>query len=383
MPVQPLPDFALEVYFSRWEFEAEIHLCASDVETLSVGELLDLAGDPAGEGLRAVRLGYIETWGTDRLRAAVAAGYAGLEPSDVLAFCGAQEALFWLHQLLLSPGDHAIVTVPNYQSIEAVSVAMGVAVDGLPLWAGEGDSLEWVLDLDRLAALIRPETRLLSVNFPNNPTGFVPPRNDWLALLRLCEQRGVRVISDEVYRGLAADPADELPQAVDVSPSAISVNVLSKAYGLSGLRLGWVATRDRALLARLERAKHYTSICNPGPSEHLGSLALEHREALLGRNRRLVAANRARLSSFMADHADVFDPRPGLGGCVVFPRLRGDRDVDAFCQELVTETGVLLLPGSVYRSGLATVPPRHLRFGLGRRDCAVGLARLAAFLESR
>src|SRR5690606_39148121 len=125
----------------------------------------------------------------------------------------------------------------------------------------------WRLDLDQIRTAIRPNTRLIAINFPNNPTGHVIPEADFRELIALGDERGIRIFSDEVYRGLERDPAHLLPQAAELSESALSLGVMSKAYGLAGLRVGWIACRDRALLARLERIRHYLSITNAGPSE--------------------------------------------------------------------------------------------------------------------
>ena len=199
-----LPDFALETYFSKWEFSAEWHLTASDAESMTVSDLLALDEDPPD--LDDVHLGYTPTWGTAPLRAAIAGLYEGVDMEDTLAFAGAGEPLFWAMQLFAEPGDHVIVNVPNYQSIESVPVATGVDVEGLPLWSDTGGRRTWTLDLDRFEAMVRPETSLVSVNFPNNPTGFVPDEQTWRSFLELCDARGVRVVSDEVYRGVELDP---------------------------------------------------------------------------------------------------------------------------------------------------------------------------------
>ena len=378
-----LPDFALEVYLSRWEFAASHHLTASDAETLTLQELLALGDDEQRVAWNELALGYVPTWGTAALREAVAATYRSVAPEDVLAFAGAGEALYWSLQLLLEAGDHAIVTVPNYQSIESVPVAEGVKVDGLPLWHGEGSSLEWTLDVDRVRSLLRPSTRVVAVNFPNNPTGFVPPEGDWLELVSLCEERGIRLLSDEVYRGLELDAERRIPQAADASPTALSVNVLSKAYGLPGLRVGWVACRDRALLARLERAKHYTSICNSGPAEHLAAIALQNAERILERNRRIVADNDALVRRFTGERADLFEYRTPVGGCVAFPRYLGDDGVEELCRRAVEEHGVFLLPASIYASGLAEVPSDRFRIGIGRRGVPAALEQLDRHLRER
>ncbi|HEY6761725.1 MAG TPA: aminotransferase class I/II-fold pyridoxal phosphate-dependent enzyme [Baekduia sp.] len=376
-PMRDLPEFRLEAYFSRWEFEAKYHLTASDAESWTVGELLDLAGPDARAELEGLALGYTPTWGTDALRAAIADTYNFVSPEHVLVFAGAQEALYWALQELLAPGDHAIVTVPNYQSLESIPLAVGAAVDGLALRAEDG----WALDLDALEALLKPETRVIAVNFPNNPTGAVPDAEAFRRLAEICDERGIVLFSDEVYRGLEQDPARTLRQAADLSARAVSLNVMSKAYGLPGLRIGWLACRDHGLLERLERRKHYTSICSAGPSEHLATLALHHRDALLTRNRGIVADNLPRFAAFFARFADRFEWTPPQGGCVAFPRLTTGEPASAFCRRLVEEAGVLLLPADVYASDLAPVPEDRFRIGVGRRDPDAALAAFADFLE--
>lgn len=375
-----LPDFRLEVHFGRWEFAAEHNLAASDGESMSIGDLLALAGRDPGD-LTALRMGYGPVEGSVELRQAIAATYQRIDAGDVLCFAGAEEAIFWAMQLLLGPGDHGVVTVPNYQSMESVAVASGASITGLPLWTGSGDELHWELDLDRLEAVLRPETRLVAINFPNNPTGFVPPPADFDELVRLCDARGIRVLSDEVYRGVELDPARTLDQAADRSETALSIGVMSKAYGLPGLRVGWVATRDRELLARLSRAKHYTSICNSVPSEYLATLALQHAEVILERTRAVITGNLSLLDAFFAEHADRFSWTPPDGGCVAFPRYTGSDGVETFCRRAVEEAGVLLLPASLFTSGIADVPTDRFRIGVGRRDPGPALHALRGLLQ--
>ena len=377
-----LPTFLLEKFFERWEFTAEYNLTASDAQSMSVGELLAL-GDGPGDELDRLTLSYIPAPGTDEFRAAVASTYDTVTPLDVLAFAGAEEALFWAMQLMLEPGDHAVVTVPNYQAMESVPLAAGADVSGLPLWSGSGQALRWELDLDRLRSLLRPTTRVVAINFPNNPTGFAPDPATFTELVTLCDERGIRLLSDEVYRGVELDPSATLPQAADLSPRAVSVNVMSKAYGLPGLRVGWVACRDHELLDRLLRAKYYTSICNAGPSDLLATVALRNRDAVLGRTRAVIAANRGVFDEFFVEFERWFDWMPPIGGCVAFPRYRGREGVEAFCRELVETRGVLLAPASVFASTLANVPADRFRIGIGRRDPGPALAQIAEFLSSR
>jgi aspartate/methionine/tyrosine aminotransferase len=370
--VTALPEFRLEAFFDEWEFTARHHLSASDAQTLTITELLQHGTDADREAFARLPLGYVETWGTPALRQAVADTYQHCEPEDVLCFAGAEEGLFWALQELAGPGDHAVVTVPNYQSTESVPLSAGVEVTGVLLDEHDG----WRLDLDAVRRALRPATRLMVVNFPNNPTGAIPDQATFRALVELCEERGIRLVSDEVYRGLERDPARRLPQAADLSPTALSLNVMSKSYGLPGLRIGWIACRDRTLLRRLQRRKHYTSLCNAAPSEFLATVALRAGEAIQARNRAIISQNLPVFDDFFARHADRFDWYHPDGGCVAFPRYRGAEGVEAFCERAVKQHGVVLVPARIFRSELAPVPADRFRVGLGRRDPEPALAAL-------
>jgi aspartate/methionine/tyrosine aminotransferase len=370
-----LNDFSLEVFFSRWEFTARHMLCGSDLETLSVDELLALGGEDAREAWRSLRLGYIPTTGTPELRAAVAATYEHIVPDDLLCFAGAEEGIYCVMHALLGRDDHAVVLVPNYQSVEEVPLSL-CAVTGVAL--REEDN--WELDVDAVRAALTPATRLLAINFPNNPTGASIAEPVLHELIALAAERGIYLLSDEVYRGIEHEPAMRLPQVADLYDRGLSLGVMSKAYGLAGLRVGWIASRDRELLARMERVKHYLSICNSAPSELLATIALGVRHEILARNRALVQRNLTLLDDFFARHSERFEWRVPDGGCIAFPRYLGAEGVEEFCRTLVTSTGVLLLPGSVYRSRLLPVDYARFRIGFGRRDMPQALALLDEYL---
>ena len=261
-------DFALETHFAHWEFSARHHMTASDAESLSVQELLDLAGEAARDDLLGCWLGYTETRGAPDLREAIAGTYETCGPSDVQCFVGAEEALYAAMRVMLSRDDHAVVVVPNYQAAETVPLDIcevtGVALDP------EG----WTLDVDAVRAAMRPNTRLVSINVPNNPTGAIPSQAVFDALVELCRERGVWLFSDEVYRLLELDEAKRLPQVADVYERGMSLNVLSKAYGLPGLRVGWIACRDAEMLDRLERYRHYPVDLRLGPLRAAGGRSL-------------------------------------------------------------------------------------------------------------
>lgn len=372
-----LPDFRLETHFSRWEFKAKHHMTASDAETMTMSELLALAGPEDRETWDRVSLGYTETWGAPALRETIASTYDTLTGADILTFAGAEEGLYCAMMALLGPGDHAIVTVPNYQSMETMPVTIAGSVTGVALRPEN----RWQLDLDDVRAALRPETKLIAVNFPNNPTGAIADQAIFRDLVALCAERGIHLFSDEVYRGLEIDDAKRLPQAADLFDKGISLNVMSKAYGLPGLRIGWIASRDHALLSRMEKMKHYLSICNARPSEVLAGIALKARETIFARNRALCAENIEKLEAFLANYPELYEWAAPDGGCVAFTRYRGKDGVEEHCRRLVEEKGVLLLPSSLFVSDLLPVPTDRFRVGVGRRNIDAGLAAWREFLS--
>lgn len=372
-----LNDFRLEVHFSKWEFTARHNLAASDCESMPMRELLAMADDADRAAWHDLRLGYTETRGSPGLREAIAATYDRIDPADVICFTGAQEGIFCAMHALLEPDDHAVVLVPNYQSLEEVPLSI-CDVTGVPLREEQG----WTLDLDELRRALRPETRLIAVNFPNNPTGAMIDRGSWSQLLDLAAERGIPFFSDEVYRGLERRPDAVLPQAADRCEQGMSLGVMSKAYGLAGLRVGWIACRDRELLSRMERVKHYLSICGTAPSELLARIALKARERLLERNRRITTDNLTRLLEFFGRHAEQFEWYVPDGGCTMYPRYRGEEGVEEFCRGAVEEAGVLLLPGSLYRSRLLPVAEDRFRIGFGRAAFTEGLEALEQHLAT-
>jgi aspartate/methionine/tyrosine aminotransferase len=370
-------DFALEVYFSKWEFAAKYNLAGSDGENMTLAQLLALAAPEDRAAFDAVGLGYTETFGAPDLRAEIARTYDSVKPEHLLCFAGAEEGIYTAMRVLLNSDDHVIVVTPNYQAAETVPLGI-CEVTGVPLDIDR----HWDLDLDLLRAALRPNTKLISINFPNNPTGKILPRAIFDALVEICRSRGIWLFSDEVYRLIERDPVLRLPQAADVYERGISLNVMSKAYGLAGLRIGWLACKDRATLVKFERYKHFLSICNSAPSEVLARIALKAREKILLRNRAVVRDNLSILSEFFSDYAHLFDWREPDGGCVGFIRYKGAEGVEEFTRRLVEESGVLFLPSSIYRSDLGPVPADCLRVGFGRSHVPAGLAVLRQWLQT-
>lgn len=361
-------NFALEVYFSKWEFAAKYHLTASDAQSMTLSELLALAAPADRERFENLHLGYTKTYGATPLLHEIAQTYEAIREDQLLCFAGAEEGIYVAMRVLLQPEDHCIVITPNYQAAETIPLSI-CAVTGVAL--DQNDN--WSLDLDAVRAALRPNTKLISINFPNNPTGAIPSRATFAALIDLCREHGIWLFSDEVYRLVEHRPDARVPQVADVYERGISLNVMSKSYGLPGLRIGWLACQDRAFLESCERYKHYLSICNSAPSEVLAEIALKAREAILARNRGIVRHNLGLLDPFFADFPDLFDWRAPDGSCVAFIRYKGEDGVEHFTERLVEETGVLLLPSSIYRSELGPVPQDYFRIGFGRSNMAEGL----------
>ena len=365
-----LESFALERYFARHEFQAPYLLCCSDCESMELRDLLALEPGAADQ-FDSLWLGYTESLGDPELRQMVSALYERIKIGQLLVHAGAEEAIFNFMHVTLSPGDHVIVHAPYYQSLGEVARSIGADVSA---WQGKPERA-WQLDLEILERTLTARTRVVVVNFPHNPTGFLPTTEFIRELSALSDQHGFIVFSDEVYRGLEQDPSDRLPAFADINDRAVSLGVMSKAYGLAGLRIGWIATRNDRLFCKLAAFKDYTTICNSAPSEFLATLALRHADVIVERNLQIIRANLDHLDLFFGHHADLFDWYRPKAGSIAFPTLlRGS--VDEFCAGLVKKAGVLLLPGSLYGNDY-----NAFRIGFGRRNLPESLNRFEKYLR--
>jgi len=367
-----LKPFRIEHYFARHEFSAELLLSSSDAESRPVRDLLALEPD-AQERFLELWCGYTESPGGRELREAIAGIYECTAPDDVLVVSSAEEGIFLFYHAMVGAGDHVIVETPCFESAFEIARSTGAEVSSWRRRFEDG----WAHDLAALEALVRPSTKVLYISTPSNPLGLSMPQEVFDGVMRLARERGFIVFCDEVYRELEHDPTDQntrRPAACDVDGHAVSLGSLSKAYGLPGLRLGWLATHDPEIRRRCLDLKYYTTICSSAPSEFLAALALRHREVLVERNLALVHSNLPLLDAFFAARPDLFSwVRPNAGP-VGFPRLEIPGSVDDFCDRVVREAGVMLLPGSVFDE------PRHVRIGFGRKNLPEALARLEKFL---
>jgi aspartate/methionine/tyrosine aminotransferase len=365
-----LTPFALERWFARHEFSTRWTLSSSDCDGLSQAELLGWADAELRALWDGLQLGYTESAGHPLLRREVAAMYGGVTPDEVLAFVP-EEGIFAMRSLL-APGDHVVCAVPAYQSLYQVALDVGCEV---VRWAPREDG-GWRFDPDELAALLRPDTRLVVVNFPHNPTGAQATRAELERIVELARARGAWLFSDEMYRGLEREPTDRLPSAVELYERAVVLSGVSKTLGLAGLRVGWLVVRDAELRGRLAAFKDYLTICGSAPSEILALIGLRVRERILERHRERIARNLARLEAFVAGHPGAITLAPPRAGPVCFPRLRSGEGATALA-ERAAAAGLLLVPSTVFAWGDA-----HLRFGLGRESFADALDQLGLLLAT-
>lgn len=343
---------------------------------LSESSIADRKLSDIGVSVPDLTLLYGEHRGDAELRALVAAQDAGLHADDVLITAGAAGALFIIATSLLSERDHLVVVRPNYATNIETPKAIGCAITYVDLAFEDG----FALDVALVEAALRPETRYISVTCPHNPTGTTMSEADLAALVALAEQRGCYLLVDETYRDLSY--GRKLPAAASLSPRAISVSSLSKAYGIPGIRIGWLITRDAALYERFLAAKEQIGICGSVIDEHIALAMLRRREEFLGAMLPEMTHRRAIVQQWI-DAEPLVDWVAPSGGVVGFPRLNvaDGFDFDRFYAGLLERHGAYVGPGHWFE-----MPKRFFRVGFGwptEAELKGGLAAISAALREQ
>jgi aspartate/methionine/tyrosine aminotransferase len=369
-----LHPFKLERYFAEHEFKVKYLLSPSDCESLSMEELLRMGSSASLDLWQGLKLGYTESPGHPLLRAEVAGLYQSISAEQVM-IAAPEEAIFIAMQTLLAPGDHVVAISPAYQSLYEIARSIGCRLTPWTLVLGDSG---WQLDLELLKDSLTPHTRLLVINFPHNPTGYQPSTEEVEMILQLARQRGIYVFSDEMYRLLEYRPDMRLPPVCDLYEKGISLSGLSKSFALPGLRIGWLAAQEPGLIESWLSFKDYTTICNSAPSEILGILALRARDPIVSRNLDIIRENLGVAESFFSQHRDQFDWVRPMAGSVAFPRWLGKDCVESFCQQILDQQNVMIVPGSIF-----DFPGNHFRLGLGRKNFAEALERVDDQLRFR
>jgi aspartate/methionine/tyrosine aminotransferase len=362
--------FELERWQSIWENKVELNISESGVLPLATAELL---GDSTAlERVLAVRQGYPQTNGSEELRSRIAELYPGAKAENVLVTCGGSEANFVSTWALVEPGDQVVFMMPNYMQVAGLAQAFGATVE--PLWLRE--TLNWGIDPHDLKRLVTNKTRLIAICNPNNPTGALLDASARYAIVSEAAKVGAWILADEVYRGaeFAGPVTASFWRSYD---QVLCTGGLSKAYGLPGLRTGWVVAPAN-MIERLWAYHDYTSIAPTVLTDRLASIALEpaRRQWILERTRKILNQNYPLLRQWLESHSQHFAHIPPKAGAIAWVRLLAERDSARAAEELRARKSVLLVPGE--QLGMNS----YLRFGFGgdRDHLDRALARIDSYL---
>lgn len=359
--------FEIEHFFRQHEFSAPYGISSSDCEPLTLPELLSYAGPRRREQFEQLWLGYTENQGHPELRAQIAGLHEGVGAADVIEVVP-EEGIFLTMNALLEAGDHVVAMAPSFQSLWEIARATGCE---LSFWRQRQTDGGWHFDLDELQGLIRPDTKMLVVNFPHNPSGCLPGHADFERIVELARRHNLILFSDEIYRFSEQDPALRLPSACELYERSVVLGGLSKCFGLPGLRVGWLITPDAALSHELQELKSYTTICASAPSEILALIGLENWQTLTARTVEIVRTNIERCRAFFGRYDDLFWVSYPQAGTVTLVEIKADASVDDFAAAAVAEGGVTVLPASVM-----LFEGNYFRLGLGRRSLPQALEPL-------
>ena len=368
-----IDEFGVERWMDLYETRCEWNLAETCVASMTLEDLVTLAGKPGfDKELRDMRLTYGAIKGSERLRTAIAALFERQHPDNVLVTHGAIGANALIYQTLVEQGDHVIAVLPTYQQHQAIPKSFGAKVDLLCL-REENDFLP---DLDELRGMITPQTKLIALNNPNNPTGSLMDRDFLLRVVDLARSCGAYILCDEVYRGLDGQGDGFTASIADIYEKGISTGSMSKAYSLAGLRLGWIVTGLSGLLDEVITHRDYNTISVGMLDDYFSALALENVGKVLERSHGITRKNRAILEEWVRGEPSVSYLPPKSGTTAL---LKYDFSISSwdFCVRLIEETGVMLCPGSVLEM------EGYLRIGYANHESILreGLQRMSGFLK--
>ena len=367
-------EFGVERWLYLYENECELNLAETCVDSLTLGELLKIAGKEEtllGEIL-PMKLTYGVIDGTERLRGAIASLHENQRAENVLITHGAISANALLYETLVEPGDHVISVAPTYQQHHSIPESLGAKVDVLRL----REQNAFLPDLDELRAMITPSTRVIVINNPNNPTGSLMDHEMLGQIAQIARSCGAYVLSDEVYRGSDQQGDGFTASIADLYEKGVSTGSMSKTWSLAGLRLGWIVA-PLELIRRVQIHRDYNTISVGMLNDWLASIALENRGAILKRNHDILRKNLALLDAWIAHEPCLSYVKP-KSGTTAWLRIGLDMTSHDFCVSLLEKTGVLLVPGG------ALDGEGYVRIGYANnRDVlAASLARMSDFLRA-
>ncbi len=367
-----IPPFNLERYFAQHEFTAKYMLSSSDCDGFALKDILKLASIEELRFWNGLHLGYTESQGLPILREEIAKLYTSISANDLIVMAP-EEGIFIAMNCILEKGDHVICIAPSYQSLHEVVKSIGCDIT---FWKPKEEN-GWRFEPSDIEKAIQPNTQLIIINFPHNPTGYIPPIDDYLKVIEIAKRNNLFLFSDEMYRYLEHDTFLRLPSVSDIYENAISLSGLSKTFGLAGLRLGWLITKNGELLQKMLSFKDYTTICNSAPSEALGVIALRHKEVLVDINLKKIKYNINLLDEFIVNHNYLISWTKPKAGTIGFARLNTNQSAYNFCDKVVNELGVMIVPSEMFDYG-----NKHIRLGFGRKNLPEVLTILDTYLKN-
>lgn len=366
-----IPPFKLERYFAKYEFSTQYQLSSSDCDGLPLQQVLSYADSETKHLWDNLQLGYTESLGLPQLREEISKLYKSVTKDEVLVITP-EEGIFIALQTILEKGDHVVCTFPGYQSLYSIAESLDCEVSK---WMpSEKDG--WYFDPADLEKLIKPNTKLIIVNFPHNPTGYLASKKDFEKIISIAKEKNIFLFSDEMYKFLEYDSADRLPSATDVYENAISLFGMSKTYGLAGVRIGWLTTKNKDLYSQFSTYKDFTTICSSAPSEVLSLIALKAGDKIIKENLNKINKNLSIVEDFMKRNSKIFSWVKPKAGTICFPKLNIDMSSYDFCEKVIKDTGIMILPSTVY-----DFDDKHIRIGYGRKNMPDALKLFESYLQ--
>ncbi len=343
-------------YYKQWESFSPTVISQSNPQPFTLAELEVIIGSTENIFDPQKELGYTTTCGDELLRTAIAALYDHKDSNHIATFTGAQEAIYCSMHALLEPGDKVVAITPIFEPLINTARDLNCDIQFILLQVED----EWRLDINKIEDAIKSGCKLLALNYPHNPTGSMISKEQLFQIIKICDNNNCWILSDEVFRGLEHDPVDRLPAIVDAYPKALSISVMSKAFALPAIRIGWISCQDKAILERALEVKDYLSICNSLLDEQLVLQVLPHYETIWQRNRKLILGHLKQLVNFMEQRQAKFKLIKPQAGCTAFPILHGEQTATEYCDQLIRSKNLMVLPDELF---LSTVNGFRLGFG--------------------
>ena len=371
LPFMKITPFKLERYYSLYEFTSQYSICNSDCEAMTIGELLSME-DGATEIFHNHWLGYTETAGHPALRSEISKIYQSISPEQMLVCTGAQEPIFLFCLANLKEGDGVVVQTPCYESLQSIPRSIGCTINS---WEVDYTDQGPTFSIQKLEDLISEKTRVIFLNSPHNPTGYHFTKSEQQDIIQLARKHNCIIFCDEVYRELELDISHRIPAFADAYENGVSLGVMSKTYGLPGLRIGWITTKKKTVLEKIAVLKEYTTICNSAPSEFLAEIGLRNRQAIIDKNLIIVKKNLDLFDNFFSKHEDLFGWYKPKAGPISFVKMKIDKDDKNFAERALKDKKLLLLPGWIYDY------PGFFRVGFGRDQIRKSLPIFEQFIK--